>query len=433
MGSKTCPECGTSLAMEDSAASICPKCKEQAELDATRHENSEAEHEGTVIIAPNAAASDETVMQTEPAVNRPADTPAVGTKVKYLGDYELLSEIARGGMGVVYRARQTSLKRTVALKMILAGQLAGEDEVQRFHTEAEAAATLDHPGIVPIYEVGEVDGQHYFSMGYVDGPSLAELIAENPFEPREAAELMLKIAEAIAYAHHQGVIHRDLKPANVLLQRRTTRNGSSLNVSASTSVDSHSSIELSPRVTDFGLAKQVQGNDQLTASGQILGTPSYMPPEQASGRTDQIDQRADVYSMGGILYSLITGRPPFQAANALDTLMQVIEKDPLPPRQLNPKLPRDLETIALKALEKDPRRRYQSASEFAEDLASFLSGEPIKARSITRVERALRWAKRKPVIAGLGSLAAVLLLVISVGGPLVAIQQAKLRMTAEDN
>lgn len=354
-----------------------------------------------------------------------------GGTIRYFGDYELISEIARGGMGVVYRAKQTSLNRIVALKMILAGQLAGEEEVQRFHAEAEAAANLDHPGIVPIYEVGEVEGQHYFSMGYVDGSSLSELIAEKPLEPGDAAELTLKVANAIAYAHEQGVIHRDLKPANVLVQH-PTGNGPSSTASRSAVAPSHSDISgWSPRVTDFGLAKQVQGDDQLTASGQILGTPSYMPPEQAAGKTDAIDHRADIYSLGGILYALITGRPPFQAANQLDTLMQVLEKDPVPPRQLDPQLPRDIETIALKALEKDPKRRYQTAAEFAEDLARFLNGEPIKARSITSVERAWRWAKRKPVIAGLGALAASLLLIVSIGGPVAAVTQANLRGIAE--
>lgn len=360
-----------------------------------------------------------------------------GGRIEYFGDYELLNEIARGGMGVVYRARQTSLNRIVALKMILAGQLAGQEEVQRFHAEAEAAANLDHPGIVPIYEVGEYEGQHYFSMGFVDGSSLSDLIADRPLAPEEAAELTCKIADAIGYAHEEGVIHRDLKPANVLVPKRRASENTTLGAASSTgstksglssaisqSSSSSNNQGLSPRVTDFGLAKQVQGDDNLTASGQILGTPNYMPPEQAAGKIDQIDHRADVYSLGGILYALITGRPPFQAANQLDTLLQVMEKEPVPPRQLAPKLPRDIETIALKALEKDPKRRYQSAHEMSEDLRRFLAGEPIHARSITPLERGLRWCKRKPAIAGLLGLAASLLLLLSIGGPMVAIQQA---------
>lgn len=355
-----------------------------------------------------------------------------GGKIGYFGDYELLSEIARGGMGVVYRARQKRLNRIVALKMILAGQLAGDEEVQRFHAEAEAAANLDHPGIVPIYEVGEVEGQHYFSMGYVEGSSLAELIGEHPLPPREAAELTLKVAEAISYAHEQGVIHRDLKPANVLVQQHAGNTVSSGSGVQSTLSGSQSNIsQWSPRVTDFGLAKRVQGDDHLTASGQILGTPSYMPPEQASGKTDKIDYRADIYSLGGILYALMTGRPPFQAANPLDTLVQMLEREPVPPRQLDPKLPRDIETIALKSLEKDPRRRYQTAGEMADDLRRFLNGEPILARSVTRAERAWRWARRKPLVAGLGAVAATLLIIISLGGPVVAVQQSALRAVAE--
>ena len=361
-----------------------------------------------------------------------------GGRIRYFGDYELIDEIARGGMGVVYRAKQTSLNRVVALKMILAGQLAGEEEVQRFHAEAEAAANLDHPGIVPIYEVGEVEGQHYFSMGYVDGCSLSDLIAENPLEAKEAAQLTLKVAQAVQYAHEQGVIHRDLKPANVLVAARGEGEGSSLAVASGSKLEKSSSSKSNvtpwtPKVTDFGLAKQVQGDDNLTASGQILGTPNYMPPEQASGKIEEIDHRSDIYSLGGILYALITGRPPFQAANQLDTLMQVLEKEPVPPRQLDSKLPRDIETIALKALEKDPRRRYQSSLEMAEDLQRFMNEEPILARSITPIERAWRWTKRKPVVAGLGALAATLLLVVSIGGPLAAIQQSKLRVIAVDN
>ncbi|MHC4402627.1 MAG: serine/threonine-protein kinase [Planctomycetota bacterium] len=211
--------------------------------------------------------------------------PPPGTKVRYFGDYELLEEIARGGMGVVYKARQMSLNRVVALKMILAGHLASEEDVKRFYTEAEAAANLDHPGIVPIHEVGQHEGQHYFSMGYVEGQSLSVKIADGPLPPREAAELTKKVAEAVAYAHEQGVIHRDLKPANVLLDR-----------------------DGDPRVTDFGLAKRVEGDSHLTDTGQVLGTPSYMPPEQAAGKLDQIEETSDVYALGAIGRSL---RPPY--------------------------------------------------------------------------------------------------------------------------
>jgi WD40 repeat protein/tRNA A-37 threonylcarbamoyl transferase component Bud32 len=319
----------------------------------------------------------------QPATLPPSDPPpddSLGS-VRYFGDYELQREIARGGMGVVYKARQVNLKRIVALKMILAGQLAGPEEVRRFHAEAEAAARLDHPGIVPIFEVGQHDGQHYFSMAFVEGESLAHKITQGVFPPRDAAALMKKVAVAIAYAHVEGVIHRDLKPANVLIDR-----------------------DGQPRVTDFGLAKRVQTGDaasQDTAPGQILGTPSYMPPEQASGLVSRIGPHSDIYSLGAILYCLLTGRPPFQAATPLDTLLQVIQQEPVSPRQLNAAVPRDLETITLKCLEKEPAKRYRSATELAEELGRFLNGEPIHARPVGRVERGWRWCRRKPAVAAL--------------------------------
>lgn len=245
-----------------------------------------------------------------------SDGTELSHKIRYFGDYELLGEIARGGMGVVYKARQVNLNRIVALKMILAGQLAGEENVRRFYAEAEAAANLDHPGIVPVFEVGTHQGQHFFSMGFVEGNSLAESVADGPLPPRKAAELVQRVCVAMAYAHGQGVIHRDLKPANILIDR----NGD-------------------PKITDFGLAKRVQSDSNLTGTGQILGTPSYMAPEQARGKTAEVGPLADVYSLGAILYCLLIGRPPFQAANPMDTLLQVLEKEPIPPRQLNPSIP----------------------------------------------------------------------------------------------
>ncbi len=319
-----------------------------------------------------------TIPPTEPSDKRTASAPPIGTKLKYFGDYELLEEIARGGMGVVYKARQVKLNRPVALKMILAGQFASDADVQRFHTEAESAAQLDHPGIVPVFEVGEHEGHHYFSMGLVDGDSLAAQIADGPLPPKKAAEFARRVAEAIQYAHDKGVIHRDLKPANVLIDR-----------------------DEQPRVTDFGLAKKVQGDSNLTGTGQILGTPSYMPPEQAAGRISEVRETADVYSLGAILYATLTGRPPFQADNPLDTVMQVIERDPVCPRTLNPAVPLDLETICLKCLEKDRRKRYGSAGELAEELRRYLEGQPILARPVGRVERGWRWCRRNPVVASL--------------------------------
>jgi eukaryotic-like serine/threonine-protein kinase len=336
----------------------------------------------TLDLDPDAARtrieSDRTADFREPG--RPTD-PGLGT-IRYFGDYELISEIARGGMAVVYRARQLSLNRPVALKMILAGQLAGEDDIRRFHIEAEAAANLDHPGIVPIYEIGEHDGQHFFSMGFVEGTSLAVKVADGPLPPREAASLTMQVAEAMHYAHDRGVIHRDFKPGNVLLDSQGR-----------------------PKVTDFGLAKKLQSDSGLTQTGQVMGTPSYMPPEQAEGK--EVGPPADVYALGAVLYCLLTGRPPFQAAPPMDTLIQVMEKEPVPPRQLNPSVPRDLETICLRCLEKGPGKRYASAEALANDLDRYLSGEPIVARPVTRSERAVKWARRKPAIAALMGLVAI--------------------------
>jgi serine/threonine protein kinase len=340
--------------------------------------------EETISLAAEPAAYANTLASSPPAPpyepGREGSAPWV--KVRYFGDYELLEEIARGGMGVVYKARQVSLNRVVALKMILAGQLAREDDVRRFYTEAEAAANLEHPGIVPIYEVGQHEGQHYFSMGFIEGESLAAKVAEGPLPPREAAELVLKVAEAIAYAHERGVIHRDLKPGNILLDK----NGQA-------------------RVTDFGLAKRTSAADHsgveaLTTTGQILGTPSYMPPEQAAGRLEEIGPLADVYSLGAVLYTLLTGRPPFQSASVMDTLMAVLEQEPVPPRQLSAGVPVDLESICLKCLEKASKRRYVSALELAADLDRYLAGEPVIARPVGRIVRAARWVARHPAKVG---------------------------------
>jgi serine/threonine protein kinase/formylglycine-generating enzyme required for sulfatase activity len=309
------------------------------------------------------------------------------------GDYELLEEIARGGMGVVFKARQMTLNRVVAVKMILAGSLAGQEDVERFHTEAEAAAKLDHPGIVPIHDVGQHDGQHYFSMGFVEGKSLATRVAQGPLPVREAAEIVKTVAEAVQYAHGKGVIHRDLKPGNILLDQ-----------------------EGKPRVTDFGLAKLTESGSDLTGTGQVLGTPSYMPPEQAAGQVSAVGRQSDVYSLGAILYCLLTGRPPFQAATPLETLLQVQKLEPVAPKNLNPGIPLDLNTIALKCLEKDPARRYQSAQVVAQELQRFLNGVPIVARPISTVERSWRWCKRRPLIP---SVVAALLVISSIAGLVV--------------
>jgi serine/threonine protein kinase/outer membrane protein assembly factor BamB len=338
-----CSKCGAPL-----ANGVCSRC-------------------GAAKKVPSSTAGD--LPSEEPTIVGDGDSPAIGAPFsgRAFGDYELLDEIARGGMGVVYRARQISLNRIVALKMILAGQLASEEDVERFRTEAEAAANLRHANIVSIYEVGEFEGQHYFSMDYIAGQNLADVVRDGPLPAKQAAQHAATVAHAIEYAHHRGILHRDLKPSNVLL-------------------DEHGV----PQITDFGLAKQMGAESDITATGQALGTPSYMPPEQAAGRRDAMGPASDVYSIGALLYEMLVGHPPFQAETPFDTILQVIENDPPPPRLLNPNLPRDLDTIALKCLEKDPSQRYSTAGELADDLDRFLAGEPIQARPIGVVEQLFR-------------------------------------------
>lgn len=318
-----------------------------------------------------------------------------------IGDYQILSEIARGGMGVVYKARHRTLGRLAAVKLIKSGELAQAEEVQRFQVEAQAAAVLDHPGIVPVYEVGQQGAQHYLAMAYINGQSLAQRVKESPLTPHDAARIMQQVAAAVQYAHDQGIVHRDLKPQNILM----TKDGQ-------------------PKVTDFGLAKKQGSDSNLTATGQILGTPSFMPPEQTKGTSDQIGPLSDVYSLGATLYCLLTGRPPFQAATPLETMLQVANQEPVPLRQLNPSIPRDLETICLKGLQKNPSQRYASAGDFAADLGRYLVGEAIIARPIGRLEKAWRWCCKHP--AGT-ALAASFVLLLGLAGVTVWLVQEQQR------
>jgi len=342
------------------------------------------------------------------AVFDPSASP-LGVKFHYFGDYELIEEIARGGMGIVYKARQISLNRPVALKLISAGTLATEDLVKRFKAEAEAAACLSHPNIVPIYEIGEHQGQHYFSMELIEGPNLRQaldgrrggshqssvisdqskggpgslnrdhwpLIADN-WSLITSVKLLSTLARAVHYAHQRGVLHRDLKPGNILLDAQGE-----------------------PHLTDFGLAKLVQKESTLTHTHAVLGTPAYMAPEQARGDTKEVTTAADVYGLGAVLYETLTGSPPFGGGTSLETIRQVLEQEPRRPSIFNPGVDRDLETICLKCLSKEPERRFASAEALADDLERWLRHEPIQARPSTTFERVRKWVRRRPAIAAL--------------------------------
>jgi WD40 repeat protein/tRNA A-37 threonylcarbamoyl transferase component Bud32 len=339
------------------------------------------------------------------ATHRPARLP-LGREI--IPGYEILGELGRGGMGVVYKARQVKLRRLVALKMILAGAHARADDLVRFKAEAEAVARLQHPNIIQIYEVGEHDGLPYFSLEFCAGGSLAARLNGTPLPAPEAAQLIETLARAVHAAHQQQVVHRDLKPANILL----TADGR-------------------PKITDFGLAKKLDEGGR-THTGEVMGTPSYMAPEQAAGRVAQVGFATDVYSLGAILYELLTGRAPFRAATPVETLHLVLHDDPVTPSRLQPHVPRDLETVCLKCLQKEPERRYSSALELAEDLQRFRSGESIRARPVSLVERGVKWARQRPAVAGL--LAAVVavtaLAFLVVAGQLRQTEDARRRTAA---
>ncbi len=366
-----CPQCGKPL-HTDRPNGLCPDCL----LGVARVDQSDVHSAAT--LPPDSLAT-------------PAVAPKSGTHVEYFGDYELPDEIATGGMGVVWRARQTSLKREVAIKMIRAGALARAEEVARFLREAEAAANLQHPNIVAIHEVGEHGGRNYFSMDYVAGRDLGALVKNGPLAPTCAARYVKIIAVAVHFAHQRGTLHRDLKPQNVLID----------------SADQ-------PRITDFGLAKFMKADSSMTQSGAVMGTPSYMPPEQAAGRHGDVGPASDVYSLGAILYELLTGRPPFRESTAMSTLIEVLEAEPTAPRRLKADIPADLETICLKCLEKSPSARYSSARSLAEELDRFLSGDPIQARPASSVKKTVSWARRHPGVLAAAAALAIVALAIGV-------------------
>ncbi len=371
---RICPECGQPLP-EDAPDEVCPVCSLRSALLFDPVDDARQ-------LPPPASASD----------------PPFGRE---FGDYELLEEIARGGMGIVYKARQKSLDRIVALKMLLFGPRASPEFVKRFRAEAVLAASLQHPHIVAIHEVGAHDGQQFFVMDYVAGPSLARLVGHQSLPARRAAGYLKTVAEAVHYAHECGILHRDLKPSNVLIDANDQ-----------------------PRVTDFGLAKRFEGDSQVTLTGQVLGSPNYIPPEQALGKRGKVSRQSDVYALGATLYHVLTGRPPFQGETLSDTLQQVLHTEPLAPQLLNSSIPRDLETICLKCLEKEPARRYATAQALADELNRFLNGQPVLARPIGRADKAWRWCQRNPTLAGTGAVA-VLAVALGFAGVLWQLQRAE--------
>jgi hypothetical protein len=322
-----------------------------------------------------------------------AQTAGLGNSAPTVPGYEILAELGRGGMGVVYKARHLALDRTVALKMIVSAEHAGPAALARFKTEVEAAARLQHPHIVQVYEVGDHDGRPYCALEFVGGGSLAQKLNGKPMPPREAARLVETLAGAVHFAHSRNVVHRDLKPANVLL-----------------------SEDGAPKVADFGLARRLDAESGQTQTGAVMGTPSYMAPEQASDRASEAGPAADVYALGAILYECLTGRPPFRGASVLETLEQVRTHEPDLPSRVRPGTPRDLETICLRCLAKEPERRYGSARELADDLGRHLRGEPTAARPVGAPERLAKWARRKPALATAYGLAIAALLLLLVGG-----------------
>ncbi len=359
---------------------------------------------GADRVTPPYAADDH---RATPRLATPHSGGGSAAALPAVAGYDVLDELGKGGMGVVYRARHRRLDRIVALKMIRAGDQAGPEELARFRTEAACQARLQHPNIVQIFEVGETDSGPYFALEFVDGAGLDKQIARTPQPARAAAELVETLARAVQHAHDKGLVHRDLKPSNILV----TADGT-------------------PKVGDFGLAKRLEGDAGQTQSGAVVGTPSYMAPEQAWGRNQAIGPTTDVYALGAILYEMVTGRPPFLGATPLDTVLQVRSQEPVPVRRLQPQVARDLETICLKCLEKEPARRYDSAAALADDLRRFLDGRPVRARPVSWWGRAVKWAKRRPALVAGGSLALALVLAAWIVGTVLVVRE---KNRAEEN
>src|SRR5881227_2324415 len=363
---------------------VCRKCGAKIFSDAPKGLCTACVFETALGIFPDAVAGVDSSAGSldELSCDNPKPTSGVKEAVRArtmlgeLGDYELLDEVGRGGQGVVFRARQKSLNRVVALKVISLGQWASKAHLKRFRLEAEAAARLEHPGIVPIHEVGERDGSCYFSMKFVEGGQLDEVARREPMPIRRAVELITKVARTVHYAHEHGILHRDIKPGNILLD-----------------------VNGEPQLTDFGLARLVETENTITRTLDVLGTPSYMAPEQAMGNNAAVSSTTDIYGVGAVLYQLLTSQPPFAGGATYETIKLLLDTEPKKPRLLNPKIDRDLSTICLKCLEKDPKRRYPSALDLAEDLERWLKYEPIVARHTGIVARGRKWVQRNPTSA----------------------------------
>src|SRR5436190_1766934 len=390
---RVCRKCGAKI-FSDAPKGLCTACVLETALgifpDAIAADDSSAVASAK---ADDPGRVDELSRDNAKPTSGVKDAVRAATMLGELGDYELLEEIGRGGQGVVFRARQKSLNRTVALKVISLGQWASKTHLKRFRLEAEAAARLEHPGIVPIHEVGERDGQCYFSMKFIEGGQLDEVVKQTPMSIREAAKLIAKVARTVHYAHEHGILHRDIKPGNILLDR----NGE-------------------PHLTDFGLARLVEADSTVTGTLEVLGTPSYMAPEQAAGNNTAVSSNTDVYGLGAVLYQLLTGQPPFAGGTTYETIKLLLDTEPRQPHLLNPKIDRDLSTICLKCLEKHPERRYPSALALAEDLERWLKHEPIQARRTGVLTRARKWVRRKPTSA---LLAACLVVIAAASGWIV--------------